>query len=139
MNKSNEFLKCDFNLPNYDDELAKAEDVVDKIKNNVKILEIEYNITSETHSRLFEHIIRILEHIGKLSIPAFNIENELEETYKIKYLHAPELGKKLWTDHYGMIHHPFNTLKNRCYKLLDDLDEMYFEKYKKHPPNWNPY
>jgi len=138
MSKPNEFIKHDFSLPNYDNELSKAEDVIEKIKNRMRVMEIQRSITDEEHTKTFEYIVRILDYVGKLSMPAFAIEDELEEMYKMRYLYAPELSKKLWADHYGKIHHPYNTLKNRCYKLLEELDALYIKKFKKKPPNYNP-
>jgi len=138
MFKSNEFIEHDFNLPNHSNELSKAEDIIEKIKYNMRIMEIENNITDKEHTKTFEYIIRVLDFVGQLSTPAFGIENELERMYVLRYVHAPELGKKLWLDHYETIHYPYNKLKNRCFKLLDELDEFYFKKFKKLPPNYKP-
>jgi hypothetical protein len=138
MSETLEFIKHDFNLPNHDNELSKAEDVIEKLKNRLKIIEIQRTIDDKTHTQMFEHVVRILDYVGRLSMPAFAIEDEMEEMYKMKFLHAPELGKKLWLDHYGNVHHPYNLLKNRCYKLLEELDAEYFKRHKKKPPNWNP-
>lgn len=138
MSKSLEFIKHDFNLPNYDNELSKADDVIEKLKQRIKTLEIQRSIDDKIHTNTFENVIRVLDYVGRLSIPAFAIEDELEEMYKMRYLHAPELGKKLWIEHYKNVHKPYTLLKNRCYTLLDELDALYFKKFKKQPPNWNP-
>jgi len=138
MSESLEFIKHDFNLPNHDNELSKAGDVIEKIKNKIRILEIQQSIDDKVHTQIFEHVIRVLDYVGRLSTPAFAIEDEMEELYKMKFLHAPELGKKLWLDHYENVHYSYNLLKNRCYKLLEELDVLYIKKFKKKPPNWNP-
>ena len=31
----------------------------------------------------------------------------------------------------------YSLLKNRCFRLLDELDELYIALYGKNPPNWN--
>ena len=40
-------------------------------------------------------------------------------------------------EHYEKIHHPYDILKNRCFKLLDEYDELYFKLNKTTPPNWS--
>lgn len=139
MSETLEFIRHDFNLPNHDNELSKAGDVIEKLKQkiNKQISSVEL-ITDKQFVETYEEIIRILDYVGRLSMPAFAIEDELEEMYKMKFLHAPELGKKLWLDHYENVHHPYTLLKNRCYKLLEELDEYYITLYDKKPPNWNP-
>lgn len=138
MSCEEQFITHDFNLPNHDNELSKAEEVIEKLKNGLRIIEIQRTIDDKTHTTMFEQVIRVLDYVGKLSMPAFAIEDQMEELYKIQFLHAPELGKKLWLDHYGSIHYPYNLLKNRCYKLLEELDAEYFKRHKTHPPNWKP-
>ena len=135
---SHELISHDFNLPCHDNELSHAGDVIEKLKNKLRIIETRGTIDGKTHTALFEQVIRALDYVGRLSMPAFAIEDELEEMYKMKFLHAPELAKKLWLDHYEKFHHPYNTLKNRCFKLLDELDDEYIKCHKKNPPNWKP-
>ena len=130
-------LEHDFNLPDYSNELSKADEIIEKLKNRLKIIQNQKRIDDKFHTVTFEEIIRVLDYLGKLSTPAFEIEDELEEMYKMKFLKAPELGKKLWLEHYENIHHPYNLLKNRCYKLLEELDSEYIKQNKKYPPNWN--
>ena len=135
---SQEFIKHDFNLPCHDNELSHAGDIIGKLKDRLRITETRGTICGKTHTTLFEEIIRALDYVGKLSMPAFAIEDELEEMYRIKFLHAPELAKQLWLDHYENVHHPYTLLKNRFFKLLDELDAEYFKQHKKNPPNWKP-
>jgi hypothetical protein len=132
-------IDYDFNLPNHDNELSRAEDIIDKLK--FKIKEIVNNnelISDDKFITIFEEIIIVLDYVGRLSMPAFAIEDELQEMYKMNFLHAPELGKKLWFDHNAEIHKKYNVLKNRCFKLIEDLDNYYINVHNKKPPNWNP-
>ena len=138
MSEPLEFITHDFNLPCHDNELSHAGDVIEKLKNKLRIIEKQGTIDGKTHTTLFEQVIRALDYVGRLSMPAFAIEDELEEMYKMRYLRAPELAKKLWLDHYENVHHPYTLLKNRCFKLLDELDAEYFKQHKTHPPNWKP-
>lgn len=130
------FITHDFNLPNHDNELSKADDTIEKIKNQIKVITIQGSIDGKSHTELFEEVIRVLDYVGKLSMFVFEIEDDMEEKYKMDFLHAPELGKTLWQEHYGKLHRPYNLLKNRCYKLLDELDEEYQKRHDKRPPNW---
>lgn len=138
MLNSHELIEHDFNLPCHDNELSHAGDVIEKLKNKLRIIENQQTINDEIHTTLFEQIIKVLDYVGELSTPVFAIEEKIEEIYRIKFLHYPELAKKLWFDHYEIVHHPYTLLKNRGYKLLDELDAEYFKQYKKHPPNWKP-
>ena len=127
----------DFKLPNHSNELSKADDVIEKLKKRIEKIEINNELTDELHTQLFEEVVRVLDFVGRLSMPAFEIEYKLEEMYIQRYLHSPELAKKLWLDHYELIHHPYTILKNRCFKLLEDLDAEYMRLYSKNPPNFN--
>ena len=131
------FIKHDFNLPNHATELSKAEDVIEKLKNKLKKIQQNKSITDKLHTELYEETVRVLDYLGRLSIPAFEIENELERMYILQYPKSPQLAKKLWLDHYDSLHHPYTLLKNRCYHILEELDCTYRKKYKANPPNWN--
>jgi len=137
MSNPNELIEHDFNLPCHDNELSKAGDVIEKLKNEINkyVITVEL-ITDKQFILSYEGIIRVLDYVGQLSVPAFAIEDEMEEMYKMKFLHTPELAKKLWFDHYNNIHHPYNILKNRCFKILEELDNYYITLYDKTPPNW---
>lgn len=133
----NEFITLDLKLPNHANELSKAEDVIEKIKCRFKKYQETNTITNKEYIALYENTVRVLDYVGRLSIPAFNVEDELEEQYFKKFKHSPELAKKLWLEHFENIHHPYNILKNRCFKLLEDYDELYLKIYKTTPPNWS--
>jgi len=126
-----------FDLPDHANELAKVEEIIGKYKTNVREIIQTKTITDTNHDKYYEEVVRALDYVGKLSMSAFNIEDELEELYIKQYIHAPALAKSLWLEHYGKIHRPYNLLKNRCFKLLEELDDSYRDIYKKQPPNWN--
>jgi hypothetical protein len=131
------FITHDFKLPNHANELSKAEDVIEKIKCRFKSYQEAKSISNKQYLTLYEETIRVLDYVGQLSLSAFNIENEIEELYFKQFKHSPELAKKLWLEHYEKIHHPYDILKNRCFKLLDEYDELYFKLNKTTPPNWS--
>ncbi len=131
-----QFIVHDFKLPNHKVELNNANNVLEKHKSAFRTIQENKSIDDKSHLHLYEETVRVLDYVGRLSMRAFEIQEELERMYTIKFTHAPELGKKLWLDHYESIHHPYNTMKNRCYHLLEELDEEYINKFKKYPPNW---
>ena len=132
-----EFIVHDFKLPNHGNELSKADDIIEKLKKKLQVFQTQKAIDDKTFGVFYEEIIRVLDYVGRLSMPCFAVEEELEQMYVLKYHKFPELGRKLCFDHYEKIHHPYTLLKNRCFKLLDELDETYKALYKKNPPNWN--
>jgi len=137
MLKSNkEFIDHNFNLPDNTNKLYDLENIIGEIKLNLEEIFLNKKIDNIIHESNYEKLIQILFHLGEISTPASEISDELEKLYIVKFKHSPELAKKLWLDHYSAIHHPYNTLKNRCFKLLDQLDEQYYKKFKVPPPNW---
>lgn len=132
------FLTTDFKLPDYSNELLSAAQAIEKIKEIVENLNLSKTITDKSHEVMFERIIKVLDYVGRLSQPSFEIEDKLEELYVMNYPHSPALAKKLWQDHYEKIHHPFDLLKNRCFRLIEELDEIFHIVHKRHPKNWKP-
>ena len=131
-----ELINYNFNLPCHDNELLRAEKVINELKFRVNIIIKNTELISDDkYLTIFEEIINILDYVGRLSMPAFNIESEIEEMYIKKFHHAPELSKRLWLDHYGNIHKQYNTLKNRCFKLINDIDKHYTNVHGKKSPN----
>lgn len=133
----NKFIELTkFNLPLNKNELSLAEDIIKKLKYNINSVCTQNNITDKLHDWYFEEVTKVLIYVGKLSEPAFEIFNDLEIIYHFKFPKSPKLSKQLWLEHYQKIHQPYNILKNRCFALLDELDNAYLEKYKTNPPNW---
>lgn len=137
MSTAEQFITIDFNLPNHANELSKAEEVMEKIRKKLENHKTLKTLDDKLHTQLYEEIVRVLDYLGHLSQPAFNIESDLEALYTKQYIHAPELAKRLWLDHYESLHHPYNILKNRCFRMLEELDELYISMYGKNPKNWN--
>jgi hypothetical protein len=137
MIENNQYIAHDFKLPNHSNELSKAEEVIEKLKIKIKKIESNKTINDKNHDEIYNEIIRILDYVGRLSMPAFAIEEELEGMYVLQYSKFPELAKKLMNDHYEQIHHPYTLLKNRCFRMLEELDAEYIKINKKFPPNWN--
>jgi len=130
-------ISIDFNLPNHTTELKQAAGKIAAIRKKFNIIKHEETIDNEIHTTLYEEVVSTLDWVGRMSKHLFELRNELEESYEIAYVKAPKLGYELFDQHYGKLHHPYTTLKNRCFTLLEDLDNTYIEKFKKTPPNWN--
>lgn len=126
-----------FNFPNNTEKLTEIEQDIDYYKAKVKKMSENNHIDAETHSYYYNLICRELDKIGKLSMPALDCFDKLEEMYILKYQQNPELGKRIWMDHYRDINRPYSLLKNRCTNLLQDLDQVYRKKFKCDPPNFN--
>lgn len=124
-------------LPDNSNELHNAELHIDSIKTKLDDVFNNNSINDYTHDYYYNEIVKILDYVGQLSVPAFNTFNQLEIMYTLKFPHSPALAKKLWLDHYDSIHYNYSILKNRCHRLLDDIDNNYITKFKIYPPNWN--
>lgn len=132
-----EELLLDTKLPDHTVELAKADEIINNLKARLKTIETNKSITGNVHLLMYEETIRILDYVGKLSQPLFDLEEPMERQYVLHYKTSPELAKKLFNDHYERLHYPYTLLKNRCFKILEDLDGEYELRWNKKPPNWN--
>jgi hypothetical protein len=130
------FIQINLHLPDHALELYRADEIIIKLKIKLDTFYQTESILPKEHTIMYEEIIRILDYVGNLSQSVFNIEEKLEKEYTLQYHHAPELGKKLYWDHYETLHHPYTILKNRCFRLLEDLDAIYIKCNKSEPPNW---
>lgn len=137
--KKKEFdFKNKINLTNHDKELSEAEEAIEGLKVNVIEAVNNNTLNDNVHLALYEGIIKVLDYTGRLSMQVFDINEELENLYLLKYKKSPAMAKELWLNHYDYLHRPYSLIKNRCFKLLDKLDYAYIDKFKKNPPNWNP-
>lgn len=116
----------DCKLPDHAIELEKAEEYIKELQEIFKKRIKNEKINDEMYAILFEKIIRGLEYMGSLSLPLFNIQDQIEETFDITYKHAPELGRKLKWKKIEIIHKPYDILKNRLFKLLDELESLHY-------------
>lgn len=130
-------LSTDFSIPSNKNEIAVATDNIEKLKFFIEKLSDNNLINDDMHEYYFDEVIKSLDYVGSLSLPAFNAISDIEFHYTMKYLPYPNLAKKLYLDHYSIIHQPYNILKNRCFRLLDMLDEIYIKKFNANPPNFN--
>jgi len=130
------FIELNLNLPQDANELSRAEETINKLKTKVeKIIEFKI-ITDNLHEDTYEEVVIVLDKVGKLSEPAFGVEEQIETMYTLKYPHNPAFVKLIWYAHYEDVQHKYSLLKNRCFRMLDMLDMAYQDKYNNNPPNW---
>ena len=128
-------IATDFDLPDNTKELDKIKTSINFLKISLKKTKYNNDLNDETYKIYHKRIVDILYYVGKLSMPAFNIEKDLEDMYKLKYPNFPVLAQKLWFDHNEKIHAPYSFLKNRCFKFVNSLNAQYVKQYNKQPPS----
>lgn len=131
-----EYIVHDFKLPDHTNELLVAEQTIGALKIKIQRMNRKHDITPELHNMFYEEVVKILDYVGLLSKPVFAISKTMEDLYIFKYPHDPRKAKKLWLSHYDELHHPYSLLKNRCFTLIDELDEAFVKRFKVQPPNW---
>lgn len=113
------------------DHLIQTNEHIDNLK-----IEVETsNINDESHNVLYEKIIRILDRVGHLSSICFKHTDELETYFYETYKDSAEALTN-WLDYTHSIHKKYDKQKNKCFKLIDVLDQRYYSKFKKEPQNW---
>lgn len=131
---SKELIMEGIDLPVDEEKINYARKTIEKFKKRVLYHKSIRSLSKDEYITLHKLLVQTLEYVGELSLPAFGIQDEIESRYYRMYKHAPELAKKLFLDHYNEIHKPYNTLKNRCYTLLELMEKIYFEINKIRPP-----
>lgn len=127
-------LTIELDLPDHTKQLSDAETYAEKLKKEIQLTKRARELNEKKYVILYEKITRGLYYVGGLSESAFALEETIEKEYYKIYKSSPELARKLWQDHYSLIHKPYNVLKNRLYRLYVDLDEAYIKLNKITPP-----
>jgi hypothetical protein len=112
--------RIEFSIPDHGEELQKASLVVEETRFVID----KGKINKNNREYYYRRVVKTLEYIGKLSDSIFNIEDELEVMYIFKYKNFPELGRKIFSDHYSSLHKPYNVLKKKCWKMLDEIEGL---------------
>ncbi len=122
INERQELLTHDFNLKNNSRELDKIARHIELMENMVKDIALTKVMSFGTYNKLYNQTVHFLDNLGILSLKTMQLDEEIERMYKKHYMNAPELGKKMWYEHYSMLNKPYTVLKNKCYGILDDLN-----------------
>jgi hypothetical protein len=72
-----QFITHDFKLPCHSNELSKAEELIEKLKHKLEKIMNLNTVDDKSHDYLYNEIVRVLDYVGRLSMPAFKIEDEL--------------------------------------------------------------
>lgn len=131
------FLSIELDLPDHTLKLSEAEEKIEILRNRLSKLQTDSDICNKTHESLYDDTVLMLDYLGRLSRPAFDVEDTIEAAYFKEYVGEPVKVKRLWYEHYELIHHPYTILKKRCYSILEDLDEEFFRINHCFPSNYN--
>lgn len=110
-------------LPDNTEKLNNIEKYIKTLNSRFKLLVNNNEFSKKKYEIIHDLIVETLIMLGDLSLPALDIVDELEKKYILTYPNSPKLAKKLWLDHIDKINHRYDLLKNRCYFLIDDLEE----------------
>jgi hypothetical protein len=130
-------LPTTFTLESHTKELFYANDQIRDLEQQLNDAVLINKMSNSHHEKLFENTANIIDLVGGLSKQVFDIEQQLEDQYTEAFIHTPELGKKLWYDHYEELHKPYTNLKNKCWRLFDAIDECFINANKSKPNNWD--
>jgi len=137
MSKPELFLHIELELPDHTAKLTDAEAKIENLRTRFVEIQNSGKINNYTHEPLYDETVLMLDYLGRLSRPIFGIESTIEEKYCKEYVSEPVKVKKLWYEHYEYIHRPYTILKNRCYRVLEDLDDEFFRVNHCFPSNYN--
>jgi hypothetical protein len=132
-------LEIDLDLPDHSTELEEVDEYIKNLKQQLaeyKENRIQQPMSLKQYTKMYDEIVRGLFYLGNLSLPAFATEDIIEKKYFEIYKHAPELAKKLWWDHYESVHRPYTLFKNRLFKMIEDLNDLYILIHKCPPPDY---
>lgn len=121
-------------IPDNKIEIINVKNYISKLKKEYIIIKNSKSLSPKQYNYFHDKITNALYYVGSLSIPAFDIQDELKIKYLEKYKNTPELAKKLWQDDYSKIHKQYNELKNKLFFMIEKLDELYFKLNKSIPP-----
>lgn len=128
-------IDIELDLPVHVEELKKVDEYISELKKKITTVRLSQKMNVREFSKLNNKIINTLYYVGELSEPAFAAEHKIENTYFNIHENQPELARHEWQKHYETIHRPYNKYKNRLYRMLDDLDDIYFKINKTFPPD----
>jgi hypothetical protein len=131
-------LPVELNLVDHTEYLLEANETLKLLIIKFEELKESNQLCNFWHDKLYEDNSKILAYVGDLSKQIFNIESQIEEIYTKHYILTPIEAKHYWYYHYRLLHKPYSLIKNRCWKLFDNLDVEYKKcNNNNNPPNWD--
>lgn len=110
-------------VPDMSDKLETASNLLKRSEKDYKwYRDNDKEMPLSKKKQLVYVVSTVLDAVGELSQPAFDVREKMEEDYNLKYLKSPALGKELFLKHYESLHKPYDKLKNKCFDLLNKID-----------------
>ena len=81
MQTNENFIEIDLDLPNHNNQLSIASDTIEKLRDKFRVLETKKSIDDKEHELMFEEIIKVLDYVGRLSMPAFEVSDDIVTCY----------------------------------------------------------
>jgi len=106
-----------------------------KQKQKFITLKRQKRINDKQHDDILQETLNILFDVGDLSMGVFNQYDDLREKYTKENPRQIDVALKLFEKEYSERHKPYNILKNRCFRLIEELDSFYIEINGKNPNN----
>lgn len=123
MIKEKEYVLADHKIDTV--ELGKINEVITSLKNQyLSIKHKDYYDVYDTIERIEEGLYNCLLILADHSIPIFNRMDEIESFYFKNYSDT-KVAKAKWLKKYGEFHQPFDTLKEKCFKLFNNIGKRY--------------
>ena len=106
-------------VPEYADKLETAANLIKRSDKDYKwYRDNDKEIPLVKKKQLIYVVSTVLDAVGELSQPTFDLREGMEADYNIKYVKSPALGKQLFLKHYES----FDKIKNKCFDLLNKID-----------------
>jgi hypothetical protein len=128
-------------VPDHKKQLAVANKTLDIIQQTFRRIAINCEFKTSDggiiHDNMYDDTIKILLYVADLSLPIFNLMDKIERKHYTMNKDNHNLARKLFLEEYRALHVKYDTIKNRCYQILSDIDKEYYKQTKKYPPNMN--
>lgn len=118
-------LDIELDLPDNTVDLNKAEKVLNKIEKELNwYKDTETSLTDLKKETFIKTIDIVLDSVGLMSRSRFEVRETIEDHYALHYKKQPALGKSMYLKHYESLHKPYDKLKRKSYKLLENISPM---------------
>lgn len=119
-------------VPNNDSKLKEIAEIINNLKRDYeRVMNLKYSDEYDRIERIENAIYNCLLGLADLSIPIFNLMDEIEETYFNKYNNNPDLARKEWLKLYRGLHLEYDRQKERCFRLLNTIEKRFPMKIRK--------
>lgn len=115
--------RIEIELEDHTKELEQAINILSKVEKDYKWYRDSSSVIPISKKQVLVYMTAtVLDLVGELSMTRFDVRETMEQEYHTKFPQSPELGKKLYLDHYENLHKPYDKIKNKCFDLLSKID-----------------